>query len=91
MSAPQLLTVEDVQAWLRVNAATHAETEARALATMVDAVLRDVLMNISWGLQAACDHAWSTRGKHATITHRHAVREALSRIGWVCEDQGATD
>jgi hypothetical protein len=92
MSAPrQLLTVEDFQAWQRVNAAAHAEAEGRARAALVDAVLRDVLMHMSWGLQAACDHAWSTRGKHAPHTHRQAVREALVAVGWVRKTRGVAE
>ncbi|MBR1193974.1 hypothetical protein [Bradyrhizobium sp. AUGA SZCCT0160] len=87
MSEKQLLTVEDFKGWQRVNAAALAQSEEYARATMVDALLRDVLLRMNWGLQAACDHAWSTRAKHAPHFHRQAAREALEAIGW----QGANE
>lgn len=79
-----LLTADDILVWQRVNAATHAEAEARALAINIDAVLHDVLlMHPTHGLQAACDHAWRTRGRHLPRAHRQAARDELEKIGWV--------
>lgn len=91
MSPKALLTVEDFQAWQRVNAVAHAEVEANAQAAMVDAVLRDVLRHTPWGLQAACDQAWRTRGKHVPHAHRQAVRDALEAIGWVRKLRGSAE
>lgn len=91
MSDRELLAAEDYLAWRRVNAAMLEKAEADARATVVDALVRNVVQHSNWGEQAAFRNAWRCIGRHQPHPLKAFAEEVLIDLGWQRKLKGAAE
>lgn len=91
MSARELLTAVDFKAWRRVNAATLEKAEIEARATLVDALVRNVVQHSNWGEQAAFRNAWRCIGRHQPQALKAIAEDVLIDLGWQRKLKGSAE